>query len=109
MIIEYETSKFKKEERQIEIEDTKNVFLHGRNPYDMLSTYFGIWTNKEYLMIVTLISNRNISYNYYLSKNINTESDIKKYMELNDNVEIISKEEFKNQLQRVISIIGDIE
>lgn len=42
MVIEYETSKYIKEKQKIEINDTKNVFLQGTNPYDGLSTYFGI-------------------------------------------------------------------
>ena len=108
MLIKYEKNEYKREQCQIEIEDTKNIFLKGINPYDGLSTYFGIWTNEKYIVIVTLISNGNISYEYSLNKNIYTESDIKKYMELNNNVEIISKEKFKNQLQKVISIVGDI-
>lgn len=51
MIIEYEVSKFIKEKGKFEIEDTKNVFLQGLNPYDGLPTYFGIWVNDKRLFI----------------------------------------------------------
>lgn len=104
MVIEYETSTFVKETHQIEIKDTKNIFLKGTNPYDGLNTYFGVWTNKNYLVIATLISNHNISYEYSLDKNIYTSIDIKKYLENNKNVKIISKDEFRKQLHQTISL-----
>lgn len=105
MIIEYETSKFVKETKTIEIEDTKNVFLKGTNPYDGLSTYFGIWRNEEYLVIVTLISGRTISYEYSRSKSIFTEADIRKYLEHNKNVQMISKDAFIAELNKFKQII----
>lgn len=98
MVIEYEVSNFVKEKRTINIEDTKNVFLKGTNPYDGLSTYFGIWTNKVYLSIVTLISGRCVSYECTMNKYINTECDIKKYLSDNRNIKIISKAEFIEKL-----------
>ena len=45
MIIEYEKCNFSKEQCNIEIKDLKNVFLKGKNPFDNLDTYFGIWVN----------------------------------------------------------------
>ncbi len=105
MIIEYETNKCIKEKQKIEINDTKNVFLQGINPYDGLSTYFGIWINNNYLVIATLISGRNISYEYTSSKSIYTECDIKKYLESNKNVKVISKDDFTKQLLRVAKIL----
>ncbi len=105
MLIEYETSKYVKEKAQIEITDTKNVFLQGKNPYDCLNTYFGIWIKRDGIAIVTITSWRNISYEYSLSKNIYTEQYIKKYLENNKNVKIISKEEFKKEIDHVRSIL----
>lgn len=99
MIIEYEVSNFVKEKRTIEIADTKNIFLKGTNPYDGLSTYFGIWTNKIYLSIVTLISDRCVSYDCTMNKNVYTECDIKKYLANNKNVKVISKAEFTEKLK----------
>ena len=98
MVIEYEVSKFVNETKSIDIKDTKNIFLKGTNPYDGLYTYFGVWTNKKYLCIVTLISNRCVSYDCTLNKNVYTECDIKKYLSENRNVKIISKAEFIEKL-----------
>lgn len=105
MIIEYETSKYIKEKAQIEIQDTKNVFLQGKNPYDCLNTYFGIWINNSYLVIATFISGRNIHYEYYLNKNGYTEGYIKKYLENNKDIKIISKNEFRKQLEKINTIL----
>jgi len=77
MIIEYETSKYVKEYKKLEIEDTKNIFLKGRNIYDNLPTYFGIWVNNGALSIVTIISYRNISYEHWLNPNGYPESNIR--------------------------------
>lgn len=105
MVIEYETSKYVTEKQQLEIEDTKNVFLHGRNNYDGTSTYFGTWTNDEYLVVVTLISGRIVSYEYSLNKNAYTDIDIQHYLRQNKNVEVISRDSFKKELERVTSIL----
>ena len=105
MLIEYEVSKYVKEQKCIEIEDTKNVFLKGTNPYDGLNTYFGIWTNSHYLSIVTLISNRSVQYDCTTNKNVYTECDIKKYLSNNNNVSKISKNEFIRQLDNFKMII----
>lgn len=105
MVIQYETSKFVKEKQKLEIEDTKNVFLQGTNPYDGLPTYFGIWINNNRLSIVTIISYRNISYEHWLSPNGYTESNIRKYLENNNNVRIITKDEFQKQISHIKSIL----
>lgn len=105
MVIEYKTGKYVSENKKIEIEDTKNVFLEGINPYDTLPTFFGIWTKGNCLSIVTITSYRNISYKYWLSTNGCTESHIRRYLEYNDNVKIITKNEFKAQMDYVRSIL----
>lgn len=105
MIIKYEISKFVRKKAQIEIKDTKNVFLKGTNPYDGLNTYFGIWTKEDGIAIVNITSWRNIRYEYSLSKKIYTEQYIKKYLENNINVTIISKQEFKKEIDHIRSIL----
>ncbi len=105
MKIKYTVGTYIKEEKELEIEDTKNIFLQGNNPYDGLNTYLGIWTNEKYLLIITLISGRNIRYEYSTNKNIYTYADIKEYLENNKNVKIISRDEFKEQLQKITSIL----
>ncbi len=105
MIIKYEKNEFIKKYEQIEIEDTKNIFLKGRNPYDHLPTFFGIWINGKCLSIVTIVSYHTISYKYYLNINLPTKCDIQNYLQNNDNVKIITKSEFKEQMDHVRSIL----
>ncbi len=105
MIINYETSKYVKEKCQMEIEDTKNIFLQGTNPYDGLNTYFGIWTTENSLIIATLISGRNVRYESYINRNLYTESDIREFLTNNNNVKIISKDIFKEQINNIKSIL----
>lgn len=105
MILECTINKHVKEIKKIEITDTKNIFLKGTNPYDGLPTYFGIWINHNRLSIVTIISYRNISYEHWLNPNGYTESNIRSYLENNDNIEIITKDEFKQQLNHIKSIL----
>ena len=102
MVIEYQVSRYIEENKEIDIEDTKNVFLKGIDPYNGLNTYFGIWSNEECIVIATITSNRCISYEYSLDKSIYTENDIKKYLEKNNNVVAISKDTFVEQLQNDI-------
>lgn len=105
MIIEYEISKYVKETHKISIEDTKNVFLKGKDPFDNLNTYFGIWINDNTLSIVTIIRWRTINYKCYLNVNIPTTNLIQEYLSNNKNVEIISRDEFKEQIERITSIL----
>lgn len=105
MILDYEVSEYKTETRQIEIEDTKNVFLQGTNPYDGLPTYFGIWENKGTLVFVTIIGWRTIKYERWLNTNGYTECNVKEYLKNNKNVKAISREEFKAQIQNIREIL----
>ena len=105
MVFEYETSKYVKEIKKIEISDTKNVFLKGKNILDNLPTYFGIWINNGGISIVTIISYRNISYKYYLTTNLPTEYDIKEYLKFSEHIENISKEEFEKQIDIIKEIM----
>ena len=105
MIIEYKNNNIKRESKKIEIENTKNVFLKGKNPYDGLDTYFGIWNNNNTLVIVTIISWRTIYYERYLNTSVYTACDIKKYLEQNKNVKVITKAEFKKQIDNIRSIM----
>lgn len=104
MIIEYETSKYVKEIHKIEIEDTKNVFLQEKNMWDNQDTFFGIWPNNNGLSIVTIISYRTIAYKHYLSTNLSTTNDIQEYFKNSNNVKIISKEQFKKQIDYIKTI-----
>ena len=105
MIIEYEVNNFVKEKRTINIEDTKNVFLEGRNIYDNLPTYFGIWLNDGRLSIVTITSYRTISYQSYLNPNLSTKCDIQEYLKNSKDVRVIGKSEFKEQINHITTIL----
>lgn len=104
MIIEYEKYKILNKNDKIEIENTKSVFLKGKNPYDKLDTYFGIWTSSNSLSIVTIISYNTIKYKHYMNTNLSTISDIQEYLKNNDNVQIIKKSQFKEQIKYIASI-----
>lgn len=104
MIIEYETSKYVKETKKIEIKDTKNVFLKGKNVFDGLDTYFGIWINNKSISIVTIISYRTITYKHFLTEHFSTLYDIQEYLKHNDNVIVIEKKEFEKQINHLKSI-----
>lgn len=107
MIIEYNVSEYKTETKQIEIEDTKNVFLKGTNPYNGSRTYFGIWTNDNGLSIVTVVNGQNIYYEHSKSGRVYTQCDIKEYLKNNKNVSVITKAEFKEQI-KYIRLLLDI-
>ena len=104
MIIKYDKTQYSTVTHEIDIPDTKNVFLRGANSYDGTTTYFGIWSNERFLVIVT-ISKNTISYEYSVKKSIYTEEDIKKYLRNNRNVESITKERFKEQLNMFNAIV----
>ena len=104
MIIEYEKNKYVTEIKQLEITDSKNVFLKGKNMYDNLTTYFGIWEKNAGLSILTIIRYSIIRYKYYLSTNLSTVCDIQEYLRNSNNVEIINKDEFKEQINYIKSI-----
>ena len=105
MTITYKTTEYTEVMHELGIEDDKNIFLLGRNKCDGLNTYLGIWRNKNYLVIATLISGRNISYEYYSMHNISTDKDIEKFMQHTRDVKVIPKDEFETELKRVISIL----
>ena len=104
MIIEYEKNKYVTEIKQLEITDSKNVFLKGKNMYDNLPTYFGIWENNKQISIVTIISYRTVTYKHYLNENLSTICDIQEYFKHNDSVVIIDRKEFEKQINHIKSI-----
>lgn len=105
MIIEYETDKYISEKQEIEIKDTKNVFLKGRNILNGFTTYFGIWIHDGGLSIVTIIRYTIIYYHYYSDLNFCTKCDIKEYLKNSQDVRIIEKSEFKKQIEHIMTIL----
>ena len=105
MIIEYIESHYINKNHKIEIEDTKNVFLKGKNIYDNLPTYFGVWLNDGCLSIVTIISYRTINYKSYMNPNISTKYDIQEYLKNSKDVVVIEKDQFKEQINHITKIL----
>ncbi len=105
MIIEYETDEYIKQVHKIEIEDTKNVFLCGKNSYYNMDSFFGIWVNDNTLSIVTIIGYRTINYKCYLNTNISTKADIQEYLRYSKEVRVISRDEFKEQIKQINEIL----
>ena len=105
MIIEYKNNNIKRESKKIEIEDPKNVFLKGKNIYDNLPTYFGVWLNDGCLSIVTIISYRTINYKSYMNPNISTKYDIQEYLKNSKDVVVIEKNQFKEQINHITKIL----
>ena len=70
-----------------------------------MNTYFGVWINNNTLSIVTIISWRTISYKSYLNTNLSTKNDIQEYLNNNKNVTIITRDEFKEQIDNIKSIL----
>ena len=105
MIIEYTKSHYIDKKHKIEIEDTKNVFLKGKNIYDNLPTYFGVWLNDGCLSIVTIISYRTINYKSYMNPNISTKYDIQEYLKNSKDVVVIEKNQFKEQINHITKIL----
>lgn len=104
MIIEYEKNKYVTEIKQLEITDSKECIFKRQKYVCNLPTYFGIWENNGGLSIVTIIRYCIISYKYYLSTNLSTVCDIQEYLRNSNNVEIINKDEFKEQINYIKSI-----
>lgn len=91
--------------KQIEIEDTKNVFLKGTDFYYEHPTYFGVWNNKNTLVIVTIINWQTIKYKRLLNIDLSTDNDIIEYLKNNNNVTNITKAEFKEQMKYVQEVL----
>ena len=105
MKINYYADTFYKEERILEVKNPKNVFLKGKERFSSKNTLFGIWDNKEGLIIVTIKDQKEIRYDYSCDKNIYTECDIRQYLQQNEDVVKITKQEFKNVLKKTRKLI----
>ena len=100
MKFNYEVCKNVKEKKSIEIENTRNVFLEGQSTYNGLENYFGVWSNKKYLSIITLMNNGTIYCNCSLNKSVYPDCSIRRFLEDNKNVRLISKDAFIHQLNK---------
>ena len=104
--MKYNESKYISKEKTIEIENPRNVFLKGTNIFDGLNTYLGIWINGEYLVKVTIMRSNCVYYEYLQEEYVSPESTINKYLEYNQDITTISREDFEKQLDKLKTIIN---
>ena len=91
----------------IEVENVKNCYLKGNDSLNGITNYLGIWTDKQGLKIVKIENQKTINIDSCINKNIYVDSDIKQFMKNNKKVEVISKEIFRKELDRIISILQE--
>ncbi len=92
---------------EIEVEDTKNCFFKGNDVYRNLTEYLGIWIDNHGLKTVSILNNSAITVDCSLNVNNNTIIDIEYFLKNHKSVQIISKEEFRSQLNRLIGILNE--
>lgn len=100
MFIKYKVRKSTEYLTEREIPDIKNVFLKGTSPFSADTTYFALWEKEDYLVTVSMLLEGFINYQYFTDKSIDTTSLIKKFLKENHNVKVISKQTFKEQLDK---------
>lgn len=91
----------------IEVEDVKNCYLKGNDNLNGMINYLGIWTDKQSLKIVKIENQNTINIDSCSNKNIYVDSDIKQFMKNNNKVEVISKEIFRKELDRIINTLQE--
>ncbi len=90
---------------ELEIEDIKNSFLKGNDKLNNLTNYLGICIDNQHLKIIEIRNQRMISIECLRNVSCGTLCDIERFIRNNDNVKIISRNEFKNELDRLIEIL----
>ncbi len=109
--VNYKKIKRIQEEFNFEIENSHHCFLQGQSEYDGTIDYLGIYiTNKvidmkKYLMIVKLEHQRNIKTEYYSNTNVYTEPDIAIFLQEHREVQQISEENFRTELNRLLEML----
>ena len=103
MIIKYKVEKWMIQEKQIEIKDPMNVFLKGENYLE--KSYFGIWNDKNRIFIISILNGDTIKYYSYSNMDFDVSEYLSQYLRNCEKVEIITKNEFKQQIQNIIKII----
>lgn len=104
MDITYHKKNIETKENRIKIENTRDCYLCGRTETYNTSTLFGSFINEKGLVIID-IEHDCISYTTSTNTSEYTESYIKRYLERNNNVQIISKEQFKKEYNFILDKI----
>ena len=92
----------------IEVEDVKNCYLKGNDNLNGIINYLGIWTDKQGLKIIEIRNQRMIGIDFCSNKSVYTYPDIERFMKNNNKVEVISKEMFRKELDRIINRLQEI-
>lgn len=92
---------------ELNIEDTRNCYLKGNDTFDNKINYLGIWTDNIGLKVVEIRSQNMIGFDICQNKSVYTSVDIKKFMERNNNVQVISREFFRKELDRIIELLKE--
>lgn len=102
--IRYEKSKFTKEEKEFEIEDTKHCFITGNDMTYNRTEHLGIWRSSDGFIIATL-GDRNINFEWWGNSNGYTDSYIKEFLSKHNNCKNIESSIFFNKLNHIKNIL----
>ena len=93
----------------LEVEDVKNCYLKGNDSLNGITNYLGIWTDKQGLKIVKIENQKTINIDFCSNKNIYVDSDVKQFMKNNNKIEVISKEMFRTELDRITNKLQELK
>lgn len=106
MLINYTKSKSIDEDYSFDIEDTHNCFLKGQRNDTNITEYLGIYTTKQYLLVVEIQNQINIIMQHWESKSVYTESDIRDFLKRHDAVKTITSDTFQHQLRNILEVLN---
>lgn len=92
---------------ELNIEDIRNCYLKGYDNLNNLPNYLGIWSDNTGLKVIEIRNQRMIGFDVSRSKSVYTRVDIETFMKNNSNVQNISKESFRKEIDRIIDILKE--
>lgn len=93
------------EEFSLNIEDLKNCYLKGNDNLNNMTNYLGVWADNQGLKVIEIRNQRMIGVDISSNKSSSTYVDIQSFMKNNNNVQIISKDSFRKELDRLIDLL----
>lgn len=93
---------------ELDIEDLKNCYLKGNDNLNNTLNYLGIWTDKIGLKVVEIRNQKMIGFDVSKNKSVYTRVDIERFMKNNSNVQVISKDSFRKEVDRIINILTEV-
>lgn len=90
---------------EIEIEDINNCYLKGRDSLLNVERYLGIWENDIGLRTVDIIDNSGICLDFSEKHPVDARGAIEYFLKDKNNVEIISEQEFRDKLTKIMSLL----